>query len=200
MFDPTSITECRLKSSPLRRLAIGANSYTVHDTAPSRKVLYSGGSENDPFRRRGHRSAPDPAPEEAISKKKAKKVKPRANGALVTPTGAKRGAKVRDHDAHVLVCGGVDCKKRGSKDVRKALKEELRERGMVGDVRVDSVGCLGLCKHGPNAIVYPRGTWYLGLTKSDVREVVGRHLGPYLESLSRPAVGDAHDRGSLHAS
>jgi (2Fe-2S) ferredoxin len=124
----------------------------------------------------GHRSAPDPAPEEAISKKKAKKVKPRANGALMTPTGAKRGAKVRDHDAHVLVCGGVDCKKRGSKDVRKALKEELRERGMVGDVRVDSVGCLGLCKHGPNAVVYPRGTWYLGLTRSDVREVVGRHL------------------------
>jgi (2Fe-2S) ferredoxin len=94
----------------------------------------------------------------------------------MTPTGAKRGAKVRDHDAHVLVCGGVDCKKRGSKDVRKALKEELRERGMVGDVRVDSVGCLGLCKHGPNAVVYPRGTWYLGLTRSDVREVVGRHL------------------------
>ena len=89
---------------------------------------------------------------------------------------AKRGAKVRDHDAHVLVCGGVDCKKRGSKDVRKALKEELRERGMVGDVRVDSVGCLGLCKHGPNAVVYPQGTWYLGLTESDVREVVRRHL------------------------
>ncbi len=89
---------------------------------------------------------------------------------------AKRGAKVRDHDAHVLVCGGVDCKKRGSRDVRKALKEELRERGMVGGVRVDSVGCLGLCKHGPNAVVYPQGTWYLGLTESDVREVVRRHL------------------------
>ena len=100
---------------------------------------------------------PAGAPEEAISKKKAKKARARANGALATPMRAKPGARVRDHDAHVLVCGGGDCKKRGSKAVRKALKEELRERGMVGDVRVNPVGCLGLCKHGPNAVVYPGG-------------------------------------------
>jgi (2Fe-2S) ferredoxin len=119
---------------------------------------------------------PAGAPEEAISKKKAKKARARANGALATPMRAKPGARVRDHDAHVLVCGGGDCKKRGSKAVRKALKEELRERGMVGDVRVNPVGCLGFCKHGPNAVVYPGGTWYLGLTESDVPEVVERHL------------------------
>jgi (2Fe-2S) ferredoxin len=38
------------------------------------------------------------------------------------------------------------------------------------------VGCLGLCKHGPNLIVYPEGTWYLGVTGEDVPEIVGRHL------------------------
>jgi (2Fe-2S) ferredoxin len=76
----------------------------------------------------------------------------------------------------VLVCGGGDCKKRGSKDVRKSLKEELRGRGMLRDVRIDSVDCLGLCKHGPNAVVYPDGTWYLGLTERDVPEIVERHL------------------------
>jgi (2Fe-2S) ferredoxin len=86
-------------------------------------------------------------------------------------------AKVREYDAHVLVCGSGDCKKRGSKDVRKALKNELRERGMLGDVRIDTVDCLGLCKHGPNAVVYPDGTWYLGLRDEDVPEVVERHLG-----------------------
>ena len=113
--------------------------------------------------------------EGAISKRKAKKAKARANTVLATLP-RKPGAKVRDHDAHVLVCGGGDCKKRGSKGVRRALKEALRERGMVADVRVDSVDCLGLCKHGPNAVVYPGGTWYLGLTRSDVPEVVERHL------------------------
>ena len=113
--------------------------------------------------------------EREISRKKSKKAKARANGALATLP-KRPGVKVREHDAHVLVCGSGDCKKRGSKDVRKALKEELRGRGMVGDVRVDSVGCLGLCKHGPNAVVYPGGTWYLGLTERDVPEIVERHL------------------------
>ena len=112
-----------------------------------------------------------------ISKKKVKKAdRYRANGALATLSRTKSGAKVRDYDAHVLICSGGDCKKRGSKDVRKVLKDELRERGMAGDVRIDSVDCLGLCKHGPNVVVYPARTWYLGLETGDVPEVVERHL------------------------
>ena len=47
---------------------------------------------------------------------------------------------------------------------------------MNGDVRVDSVECLGLCKHGPNAIVYPGGVWYLGLIEDDMPEIVESHL------------------------
>ena len=89
----------------------------------------------------------------------------------------KPDAKVRDYDAHVLVCKGGDCKKRGAKEVRKALKGELRAAGMNGDVRVDSVDCLGLCKHGPNAVVYPGGAWYLGVSEADVPEIVEKHLG-----------------------
>jgi (2Fe-2S) ferredoxin len=99
-----------------------------------------------------------------------------ANGALATLPRAIPEAKVRAYDAHVLVCGGGDCKKRGSKAIRKALKEELRGRGMIGDVRIDSVDCLGFCKHGPNAVVYPDGIWYLGLREVDVPEIVERHL------------------------
>ena len=115
--------------------------------------------------------------EVAISKKKAKKERARANGALATLQRKRPGAKVREYEAHVLVCGGGDCKKRGSKDLRKVLKSELRGRCMVGDVRIDSVDCLGLCKHGPNAVVYPDGVWYLGLREESVPEIVERHLG-----------------------
>ncbi len=90
-------------------------------------------------------------------------------------------AKVRDYEAHVLVCAGGDCKKRGAKDTRRALKAALRASGLLGETRVDTVDCLGLCKHGPNAVVYdgtnPKGTWYLGLDESDVPEVVDEHLG-----------------------
>jgi (2Fe-2S) ferredoxin len=132
----------------------------------------------------------DSRPEEAISKKKRKKArKERANGALATESmRTKPGAKVRGYDAHVLVCKGGDCKKRGSKDVRKVLKDELRERGLLGDVRIDSVDCFGLCKHGPNVVVYPDGTWYLGFGEEDVPEFVERHLegGERLAAELRP--------------
>jgi (2Fe-2S) ferredoxin len=127
-------------------------------------------------------------PEETISKKKVKKAKKsvvQANGGLATLPRTKPGAKVRDYDAHVLLCGGGDCKKRGSKGIRKALRYELRERGLDGDVRTDSVDCLGLCKHGPNAIVYPGGIWYLGLREEDVPQIAERHLegGEPIEGL-----------------
>lgn len=111
-----------------------------------------------------------------MPKKKDKRAaeRRRENGPVTMP--AKPDAKVRDYDAHVLVCKGGDCKKRGSKDVQRALKDELRATGMNRDVRIDSVECLGLCKHGPNAIVYPSGTWYLGLIEADAPEIVEGHL------------------------
>ena len=111
-----------------------------------------------------------------MPKKKGKRAaeRRRENGSVTMP--ARPDAKVRDYDAHVLVCKGGDCKKRGSKDVQRALKDELRAADMNRDVRIDSVECLGLCKHGPNAIVYPSGTWYLGLIEDDAPEIVGDHL------------------------
>jgi (2Fe-2S) ferredoxin len=118
-----------------------------------------------------------PAPEAEVTiSKRGKKAKKRAqkNGALAVLE--RPNAKVRDYDAHVLICKGSDCKKRGAKTIRGVLKDELRSQGMNRDVRVDSVDCLGLCKHGPNVIIYPEGTWYLGVTENDVPEMVEEHL------------------------
>lgn len=105
----------------------------------------------------------------------------RSEGAVENARGS-----VRDHDSHVLVCKGGDCSKKGGKETRKALKSRLREEGMNGDVRIDSVECLGLCKQGPNVIVYPEGSWYLGLKERDVPEVIEEHLkgGEPVERLS----------------
>lgn len=110
----------------------------------------------------------EPATEATIFKKK----KPKEN--------TKPEAKVRDYESHVLVCTGGDCKKRGAKNIRKTLKEELRSEGILDEVRIDTVDCLGLCKHGPNVVVYdgtePKGTWYLGLREKDNPDVVEQHL------------------------
>jgi (2Fe-2S) ferredoxin len=92
----------------------------------------------------------------------------------------KPAAKVRDYESHVFVCTGGDCKKRGARVTRKALKEGIRSGGILGEVRIDTVDCVGLCKHGPNVVVYdgaqPKGTWYLGLDEDDVPKVIEQHL------------------------
>lgn len=117
----------------------------------------------------------------AISKKTKKKRAARNGQAAARPD-----AKVRGYDSHVLICKGGDCKKRGSREVRKSFKNELRAAGLNRDVRVDSVDCLGLCKHGPNVIVYPPGTWYLGLDENSVPGIVEQHLadGKPVENLA----------------
>ena len=115
--------------------------------------------------------------EATISKKK--KSKKGYDGAVAVAE-AGPTTKVRDYESHVLICNGGGCKKRGAKDVSKTLKGEIRASGLLREVRTDTVGCLGLCKHGPNAVVYdgaePKGTWYLGLREKDVSEVVEEHL------------------------
>ncbi|HET7479460.1 MAG TPA: (2Fe-2S) ferredoxin domain-containing protein [Rubrobacteraceae bacterium] len=117
-----------------------------------------------------------------ISKRKNSKKTKTLDGRV--PAAAR--AKVRDYGSHVLICAGSDCKKRGAKEVRRAFKDSLRADGINREVRTDTVDCLGLCKHGPNAVVYPSGTWYLGLTEYDIPEIVESHLvnGEPVERLS----------------
>ena len=79
--------------------------------------------------------------------------------------------RIRHYESHVLICTGSDCKKRGAKETRKAIKSEIRLESILGEVRLDTVDCLGFCKYGPNAIIYdgtdPKGTWHLGLDESE---------------------------------
>lgn len=112
----------------------------------------------------------------AISKKKGSKKSAKSSNNLATLSRKAPSAKVRDYESHVFVCNGGGCKKRGAKEVRQTFKDELRANGLIRDVRTDTVDCLGLCKQGPNAVVYPSGTWYLGLTEHEVPEIVESHL------------------------
>jgi len=68
------------------------------------------------------------------------------------------------------------CAGRGGEAVRKAFKDELRRRGLQGEVRANGAGCLDLCEQGPVVVVYPDGTWYVGVRPEDVAEIVEQHL------------------------
>jgi (2Fe-2S) ferredoxin len=68
------------------------------------------------------------------------------------------------------------CAGRGGEAVKQAFKSELIRRGLNGEVRANSAGCLDLCEQGPVVVVYPEGAWYVGVRPEDVAEIVEEHL------------------------
>ena len=74
-----------------------------------------------------------------------------------------------------LVCTNVDCASRGSPALLEAFKDRLAAEG--SPVEVKSYLCFGACTEGPNIVMYPEGTWYMGVQPPDVDEIVGHMLG-----------------------
>ena len=68
------------------------------------------------------------------------------------------------------------CAARGGEAVKQAFKSELMKRGLHGEIRANSAGCLDLCEQGPVVVVYPEGAWYVGVQPGDVAEIVEEHL------------------------
>ena len=59
--------------------------------------------------------------------------------------------------ADVLVCGCPGCTKAGAPEVRLALEEEIKRRGLADEVRVVETGSRGFCFMGPIVILQPEG-------------------------------------------
>ena len=75
---------------------------------------------------------------------------------------------------HIFVCTNdrkgerKSCADGNSAAVRSLLKDEVKNRGWTGRVRVSPSGCMGLCMKGPNVILYPQKIWYSGVSEVDV--------------------------------
>lgn len=98
---------------------------------------------------------------------------------------------------HIFVCendrpagGRPACGARGRK-VREALALAIARRpDLHGEVMVTGCDCLGPCFEGPNAVVYPDGTWYEGIKPLDAEPLVESHFvnGTPLARRVRPDV------------
>jgi bidirectional [NiFe] hydrogenase diaphorase subunit len=73
---------------------------------------------------------------------------------------------------HVCVCIAAGCLSSGADQVRDAIKKEVAEAGMSGDVMVKGVGCMGLCSAGPLVSVEEDGQMYANVTPADAPELV----------------------------
>ena len=81
---------------------------------------------------------------------------------------------------HIFVCENIkdeshtkqSCGRLGGIEIRSKLKNRLRELGLSQIIRANTSGCLGACKHGPVAVIYPEGRWYGEIKLDDVDEII----------------------------
>jgi len=81
---------------------------------------------------------------------------------------------------HIFVCTNdregrsKSCADDNSPLLKKTLKKEIGRRGWVKQVRVSSSGCMGLCKKGPNVMIYPQKIWFSEVSVDDTEEIISR--------------------------
>lgn len=89
-----------------------------------------------------------------------------------------------ERSCYVLVCQNVDCRNRGSQELLDLLRQGVAEAG-CDHVEVKPYLCFGACQEGPNIVLYPERTWYAGVSKEDLSEIIA-HIkgGPNVERLA----------------
>ena len=60
----------------------------------------------------------------------------------------------------ILVCRKKNCDRKGATHIWNALADQLNQKGDEAQVSLQSVKCLGKCKHGPVIQVLPTGLKY----------------------------------------
>ncbi len=96
-------------------------------------------------------------------------------------------AKAHDPDqhyqTHVFCCENTRapdhprscCAARGSIELRNYMKTRAKQLG-IENIRINGAGCLERCELGPALVIYPEGTWYHYETKTDIDEILDRHI------------------------
>lgn len=86
-------------------------------------------------------------------------------------------------DVHVFVCtnqrsGGerLSCGETHGLELVTEFKKQLKDLNVNLKTRAQRAGCLGICDFGPTVVIYPEGTFYVGVKKEDVAEIVQSHV------------------------
>ncbi|MFH1012086.1 MAG: NADH-ubiquinone oxidoreductase-F iron-sulfur binding region domain-containing protein [bacterium] len=75
-----------------------------------------------------------------------------------------------------MVCAGTGCVANHSFEIKKALEDEIKKRGLEQEVQVVATGCNGFCAEGPLMVVMPDGIFYCRLTEKDIPFLVEEHF------------------------
>ncbi|MBV8503333.1 MAG: (2Fe-2S) ferredoxin domain-containing protein [Paucibacter sp.] len=99
------------------------------------------------------------------------------------------------YERHIFFClnkrdGEAACMDHDAQASFEHCKSRVKAEGLAGKggVRVNKAGCLDRCAGGPVAVIYPEAVWYTYVDKSDIDEIVEKHLknGEVVERLVLP--------------
>lgn len=86
-------------------------------------------------------------------------------------------------DVHIFVCTnqrtGSDkrsCGEAHGLELVAEFKKQLKDLDVNLSMRAQRAGCLGICDFGPTVAIYPEGTFYVGVQKEDVKEIISSHI------------------------
>ena len=87
------------------------------------------------------------------------------------------------YDLHIFVCANqrnsaerLSCGEIHGLELVAEFKKQLKDLKVNLKTRANKSGCLGICDFGPTVAIYPEGTFYVGVKKEDVKEIVESHL------------------------
>ena len=83
----------------------------------------------------------------------------------------------------VLVCHGLFCTARGSRQIYALLAGRLADRADIG---VEPYYCFNGCSHGPNVVLHDNRVWYEGVGPDDLDGIVRHAATGISETGPRP--------------
>ena len=87
------------------------------------------------------------------------------------------------YDKHIFICTNerknserLSCGEAHGLELVAAFKNGIKSRNLNLKLRAQKAGCLDICDFGPTIVVYPEGVFYVGVTVSDVDEIIDEHI------------------------
>lgn len=83
-------------------------------------------------------------------------------------------SKLKFPEQTIFACNGSKCGKH--KEVRKALRDSIKEYGLKDEVELIKTDCMDRCKYAPVICLQPENKWFVEVTVSQAENIVKKHL------------------------